>query len=115
MAADNTYTSVSISGFNATPPSDDGAQESQNQVEWAKHVDKLGTPLKNAVESMDTNVSAAIAALIVTNDIAQEGAIEGLRRFMPQAPDMQLESKRILARVESPLSVNQVTINAVFS
>ena len=58
----NPYTSVSISGYNANPPSDDGTQASQNEVEWAKHKTKLGDPLKTAIEAIDTNVSTAFAA-----------------------------------------------------
>ena len=60
----NPYTSVSISGYNANPPSDDGTQASQNEVEWAKHKDKLGDPLKTAIESIDTNVTTAFAATV---------------------------------------------------
>lgn len=115
MASNNPYTSVTISGFDASPPSDDGAREAQNQVEWAKHVDKLGTPLKNGVESVDANVSAAFSALIVTDDPAQEGMIEAMRRFMPRAPDQQLQLKRLVDRVESPLTENRVVLRQVFS
>lgn len=46
----NPYNKPTMSGFNANPPSDDNTQEPQNQVEWQKHVDKLGTPNKNHTE-----------------------------------------------------------------
>lgn len=55
----NPYTSVSISGYNATPPSDDGTVADSNKVNWSKHKDKLGDPVKTLAESMDTNILAA--------------------------------------------------------
>ena len=55
----NPYTTVSITGYNANPPDDDGSQVSSNEVEWAKHKEKLGDPVKTAVESINTNVNAA--------------------------------------------------------
>ncbi|KKL61943.1 hypothetical protein LCGC14_2190190 [marine sediment metagenome] len=65
---DNPYTSVAIAGYNATPPTDDGAQTSANQLEWQKHVDKLGTPNKDLGEGINTNVVAAFDALIIARD-----------------------------------------------
>ncbi len=115
MAAENPYDSVTVSGFNADPPSDDGARTANNQLEWLKHVDKLGQPNKTAIEEINTNVSAAFDALIITTDPAQDGLIEAVRRFDPRQLDRLVETKRILARVESPLSENQITITAVFS
>tara|TARA_R100001530_G_scaffold13727_7_gene12595 strand:- start:7556 stop:8569 length:1014 start_codon:yes stop_codon:yes gene_type:complete len=55
----NPYTSVSISGYNATPPSDDGTVADSNKVNWSKHKDKLADPIKTLAESMDTNTLAA--------------------------------------------------------
>jgi len=57
--ADTPYTSQSISGFNANPPADDGSQVAANRVEWAKHLDKIGTPLKTLIEAINSqNVTA---------------------------------------------------------
>lgn len=53
------YTSVSISGYNSSPPEDDGSQVASNQLTWAKHKNKLSDPLKAAIESIDTNIAAA--------------------------------------------------------
>lgn len=55
----NPYTSVTVTDYNANPPSDDGAQTTANSVTWAKHKTKLGDPLKTAVEAVNTNVAAA--------------------------------------------------------
>ena len=115
MTAENPYDSVTVSGFNADPPPDDGARTAVNQLEWSKHVDKLGQPNKTAIEEINTNVSTAFDALIITTDPAQEGLIEAARRFIPRVPDMRVEARRILALVEGPLSENQIIINRVFS
>ena len=55
----NPYTSVSVTGYNANPPADDGSEVEANQITWAKHKTKLGDPIKTAVESINTNVAAA--------------------------------------------------------
>lgn len=51
------YTSVSISGYNSSPPADDGSTASSNQITWSKHKTKLGDPLKTAVEAINSNLS----------------------------------------------------------
>ena len=55
----NQYDSVTITGYNATPPSDDGAQTDNNEVTWDKHKTKLGDPVKTGVEQVNTNIEAA--------------------------------------------------------
>ena len=54
------YSSVTISGYNASPPPDDGSTGADNQVTWAKHKDKLGDPVKTAVESINTALVTAL-------------------------------------------------------
>jgi len=56
------YTSVSISGYNSSPPDDDGSEISANQLTWSKHKLKLGDPLKTAIEAIDANNQAAWTA-----------------------------------------------------
>ena len=53
------YTSVSVSGYNATPPADDGTVSEANKVKWATHKTKLGDPLKTAIEAVNTNLVSA--------------------------------------------------------
>lgn len=81
MAAENPYTTITISGYNTSPPPDDGSTSNDNKVEWAKHVNKLGNPLKTGIEAADTNVAAAFGALIVTTDPGQEGIVIMNRMF----------------------------------
>ena len=50
----NPYTSQSIVAWNADPPSDDGSAIAANQLEWQKLLDKVGTPLKNLAEAINT-------------------------------------------------------------
>ena len=62
----NPYTSVAIANFNADPPSDDASEVAGNQVEWAKHLAKLATPLKNLAEGINTNTAAAFGKRLGT-------------------------------------------------
>jgi len=72
----NPYTSVTISGYNLNPPADDGSEIASNQLKWSKHKDKIGDPLKNLSESINTNVLAAFAKTINT-DPDQNNAVAG--------------------------------------
>ena len=57
------YTSVVVTGYNATPPSDDGAQTDANKIKWSYHKTKIGDPLNTAIVAIN-------AALLVTEDIS---------------------------------------------
>ena len=50
------YTSVVISGYNAVPPSDDGAITEANKVKWSTGKTKLTDPIKTAVEAINTGI-----------------------------------------------------------
>lgn len=50
------YTDESIVGYNATPPSDDGALTESNRLSWAKHKTKLSDPIKTALESINSKL-----------------------------------------------------------
>lgn len=78
--ATNPYTSVSISGYNSSPPPDAGETTAANTVEWAKHKDKLGDPVKTLAESINTNVLAALAKVINT-DADENNAMAGSLAF----------------------------------
>ena len=52
--AGNPYTSVSVTGYNTDPPSDDASQVSSNQLGWDTHKEKLGDPLKTALELINS-------------------------------------------------------------
>lgn len=54
------YSSVSVSGYNSSPPADDGSTAASNQVKWSTIKTKLPDPLKTAIESIN---SALVTAL----------------------------------------------------
>ena len=69
----NPYTSQSISGYNSSPPPDDGTQTAANQLSWAKHKTKLADPVKTLAEGINTAVSATFAKTINTDaDVANQ-------------------------------------------
>jgi len=47
-------TSQTMSGYNSSPPSDDGTASEANRVTWAKHKNKLTDPIKQFVEDIET-------------------------------------------------------------
>lgn len=70
------YSSVSISGYNATPPSDDGSATEANKVKWSTVKTKIGDPTKTAVESINTALVTALntsARSITASDTAVAG------------------------------------------
>ena len=83
--ASNPYTSQSISGFNSSPPPDDGSQSSANQVEWQKHIDKIGNPLKTLAEAIDAAVLSAFGQLLLTDDPAEETVLVAAEEFSAAA------------------------------
>ena len=61
MMMSNQYTEPSISGYNSSPPPDDGSSSSANELTWAKHKDKLGDPLKNYADAINSAITSAFA------------------------------------------------------
>lgn len=57
MAGNPDYTSQAISGYNSSPPADDGTQVAGNLVKWTQPKEKLGDPLKTLAEAINTEVS----------------------------------------------------------
>jgi hypothetical protein len=67
------YTQVSVAGYNASPPPDDGSTGQNNQVVWSRIKTKLFDPIKTAVASIDDNVSSAITTADTTLSTLQSG------------------------------------------
>lgn len=55
----NPYTQPSLTGYNASPPTDDSAATTDNQVSWAKHKTKLADPIKTFSEAVDSAAHTA--------------------------------------------------------
>ena len=68
-------------GFGFITP-DDGSKASDNVVEWAKHKEKLGDPIKTLAEGIDSNVTSAFGSLVVTDDAGQEGVIVAMAMYL---------------------------------
>ena len=82
MTASNIYASVAISGYNASPPPDDGSQTSANEITWAKHKTKLADPVKTLAEAVNTAMVTA-GALAVHNGNDQDNVLGGSLAFTP--------------------------------
>lgn len=48
------YSTITVSGYNATPPDDDGTVSEANKVKWSTIKTKLNDPVKTALESINT-------------------------------------------------------------
>jgi hypothetical protein len=57
------YTEVTISSYNANPPTDDGSSDASNTITWSGIKTKLGNPLNTAIPSVDDNVATACGTI----------------------------------------------------
>ncbi len=64
------YSAQSISGYDASPPADDGSKVESNVLEWDKHKTKLGDPIKTLAEDINT-------ALIDHFDVGPDAKVSG--------------------------------------
>jgi hypothetical protein len=55
--------SVSVSGYNASPPSDDGSVSEDNKVKWSGVKTKLGDPLKTAIEAISSGFVGSVGSV----------------------------------------------------
>lgn len=69
----NPYTGQSSSGYNATPPSDDGSQTDANTVKWSTIKTKLTDVLKTFIEAVDSAITTAFGK-IAFNDVTSTGS-----------------------------------------
>tara|TARA_Y100000593_G_scaffold95084_1_gene199352 strand:- start:3756 stop:6749 length:2994 start_codon:yes stop_codon:yes gene_type:complete len=54
------WSTVSVSGYNSSPPSDDGSTTTANEVKWSTIKTKLPDPLKTALESVISKLDTAL-------------------------------------------------------
>lgn len=57
----NPYTQPTISGYNSSPPPDDGSTGALNEIKWATHKTKLSDPVKNYADAINSNITLAFA------------------------------------------------------
>ena len=55
------YTTQTISGYNSSPPPDDGTQVSTNEIKWSNHKTKLADPVKTLSEAFNTELLSAFS------------------------------------------------------
>jgi len=53
------YSTLSASGYNSSPPSDNGAQTATNLVKWSTHKTKLTDPIKALADAINTALVTA--------------------------------------------------------
>jgi hypothetical protein len=53
------YTSQVITGYNSSPPPDDGSQVSANKITWSGQKTKLSDPIKTLAEAINTELVSA--------------------------------------------------------
>lgn len=53
------YTTVTVSNYNSSPPSDDGSTDSTNRITWSGIKTKLTDPLNTAIASINSNIITA--------------------------------------------------------
>lgn len=66
------YNTQTISGYNSSPPPDDGTEVSANEVKWATHKTKLGDPIKTLAQAINTELVDSWQDVIVTVDTMAE-------------------------------------------
>jgi len=81
MTVANPYSTQAISGFDSSPPPDDGTVSSSNKLEWAKHKTKLANPIKTLAEAINSQVLSAFGLLIQTDDPGQETVIVAMAMY----------------------------------
>ena len=53
------YSTISVSGYNATPPADDGTVDASNQVKWSFVKGKIGDPLNTFASAVNSALVTA--------------------------------------------------------
>ena len=76
----NPYASQSASGYNDSPPVDDGTEVEANRVTWAKIKAKLADPIKTLVDAINTQSATAFGKSINT-DNDERNTVGGIIAF----------------------------------
>lgn len=76
------YTPISVSGYNSSPPADDGTVEAANQVKWSTIKTKLTDPLDTAINALEAGGAVASAfAKTVNTDSGELNRLGGVLGF----------------------------------
>lgn len=55
----NPYEKPNLTGYNQNPPPDDGSETSSNLLTWAKHLSKIGNPLRDFASAISDATESA--------------------------------------------------------
>lgn len=69
----NPYTSQSASGYNTSPPPDDGTQSEANRTKYATVKTKLADPVKTLADGINTAIVSAFTKIALNNVSVQSG------------------------------------------
>src|SRR3990167_3374733 len=78
------YTTQAISGYNSSPPADDGSQVAANQGTWSGVKTKLGDPVKTLAEDINTQLVPAFGK-VPNTDADVNNAFAGSLSFESSA------------------------------
>lgn len=67
----NPFTGPTLSGYNASPPPDDGSATEANRITWAKSKTKLADPLKTYADAIKSAVTTAFGSRLLNAVNAQ--------------------------------------------
>ena len=77
----NPYSSQAISGYNSSPPADDGTKVDSNRVQWSKHIAKIGDPVRVLAQAIDSAITSAFNAIVMTTNASEEDVIVTMEEF----------------------------------
>lgn len=104
------YTTQTVSGFDASPPSDDGTVSAANQVKWSTIKSKLASPLNTWASAVDTALVAAFNTS-VNQKTANYTTVAGDHlRTVEVAPSVSSAVTISLGDATAMTSVYQVTV-----
>lgn len=63
------YSNQTVSGYNTSPPSDDGSQVASNQVKWSSVKTKLSDPLNTFASNINSTLLTALDSSVTTTAV----------------------------------------------
>jgi len=116
----NPYSAVTITNYNLSPPTDDGAATGANQIKWSSIKTKLGDPLDVALVAVDASATAAFAKILgggsttsTSTDTTAAGADQG-KTFVLTGSVARALTVPVAATVAAPFALgvqNNATAN----
>ena len=101
--ANNPYTPPILSGYNLNPPPDDDSESASNAVQWQKHLDKIGDPLRTFANDDHAATTAAFASTINTG-ADENNSMAGSLAFTPS--ELTLDAAGAIAPLRSHHTVD---------